>query len=180
MDDSGFELAYRTYAAHVYARCMRLLRQREAARDLTQEVFLRCYRDRQGLRSGRELLGWLYRVATNLCLNWHRAQKVRGETRDLAARAEIASSVAAALDGSATSESASMSVADMQVVRAVLDGLDERTQEIAVYIYVDGMTQKEAAAVAGVTDRTIRNCLARFQKHAQQALGLTDARRRVA
>jgi RNA polymerase sigma-70 factor (ECF subfamily) len=162
MNEREVEEAYRAYAPHVYARCVRIIRNREAARDVTQEVFLRCFRDRSSLRPGRELLAWLYRVATNLCLNLLRASKVRAVAPEEHAGTETAT------------EAVMTPAAGRQELRELLAGLDARTQAIAIHVYVDGMTQTEAAKVAGVTDRTVRNSLTRFLKHARKVLGLAE------
>jgi RNA polymerase sigma-70 factor (ECF subfamily) len=155
MDESGVVAAYARYAPSVYARCHRLLRDREGARDVTQEVFVRCFSERRSLRPGTELLAWLYRVATNLCLNLLRARRIR-----LAAQAE-------------RPPPAAVSAPDQtHDALQLLEGLDARTQEVAIYVYVDGMTQAEAAAVAGVSDRTVRNCLGRFVAHGRKLLAL--------
>jgi RNA polymerase sigma-70 factor (ECF subfamily) len=69
LDETAVGEAFRLYGGAVFRRCVRILRDPDSARDVTQEVFVRCFDRRQGLREGRELLGWLYRVATNLCLN---------------------------------------------------------------------------------------------------------------
>jgi len=53
----------------------------------------------------------------------------------------------------------------------LLRDLDERTQAIVVYVHLDGMTHAEAAEVAQVSDRTVRNCLARFQRTGRLRLG---------
>jgi RNA polymerase sigma-70 factor, ECF subfamily len=148
--------SYRDYAPAVYARCARILRDREAARDVTQEVFVRCHRERARLRSGRELLAWLYQVATNLCLNSLRHDKVRAAALGRDGGAGVSDPVAPG----------------QRLVMELLAGLDPRTQAIAIYVYIDGMTQPEAAAVAGVSDRTVRKCLTRFLEHGRQALGL--------
>ncbi|HEX7509223.1 MAG TPA: RNA polymerase sigma factor [Polyangia bacterium] len=156
MDVDAFEAAHRRHAAAVFARCRRLLRDDESARDVTQEVFIRCLGHRNQLRSGRELLGWLYRVATNLCLNLLRDQASRR-----AHDARLAQSQPAWLERPCSHE-----------VLELLDGLDERTQAIAIYVYVDGMTHEEAAEVAQVTDRTVRNRLVRFAEHARERAGV--------
>jgi RNA polymerase sigma factor (sigma-70 family) len=155
MDIDAFEAAHRRHAAAVYARCRRLLRDDEAARDVTQEVFIRCLGHRASLRTGRELLGWLYRVATNLCLNVLRDQKSRR-----------ASDAHLALSQPAWRETPSS-----REIFELLDGLDARTQAIAVYVHVDGMTHEEAADVAEVSDRTVRNCLTRFAEHGRRRAG---------
>jgi RNA polymerase sigma-70 factor (ECF subfamily) len=155
MDVDAFEAAHRRHAAAVFARCRRILRDDESARDITQEVFIRCLGHRNHLRQGRELLGWLYRVATNLCLNFLRDRTSRRE-RD----ARLVQSQPEWQERPSSRE-----------VLELLDGLDERTQAIAVYVYVDGMTHDEAAEVAQVSDRTVRNCLVRFAEHARDRAG---------
>src|ERR1044071_9468697 len=77
MDDAAVAEAFRIYGGAVFRRCLRILRDDEGARDVTQEVFVRCFDRRRGLRDGRELLGGLYRVATNLCLTALRDGKLR-------------------------------------------------------------------------------------------------------
>jgi len=146
VDEDSLTAAYERYMPAVYARCQRILRDRSSALDATQEVFVRVVRHRSELRAGPEFLHWLYRVATNVCLNI-----IRGRRQD--AHASLQFSLP------------SKSGADPTSARDVLDllrGLDERTQSVAIYVHVDGMTHKEAADVLQVTDRTVRNCLARF------------------
>ncbi len=161
MDESAVDEAYRLYASSIWRRCTSIVRNDAAALDITHEVFVRCIRHHRKLRPGRELLGWLYRAATNLCLNELRDRRTRGEA-DLAQRA----AESAPLDPRE-------SEAAMRLLTAeVLGGLDRRVQEVAVYVFVDGMTHAEAAEVAGVSERTVRNCLSRFLAHGRQRLGL--------
>lgn len=155
MDDAGVADAFKVYGDAVYRRCLRILRHREGARDVTQEVFVRCFDSRKDLRHGRELLGWLYRVATNLCLNLLRADKLRR-----AADGRVAPEPTTAADQPTR-----------HLLWELLHDLDERTQSIVIYVHIDGMTQAEAAEVAQVTDRTVRNCLARFQQTGRLRLG---------
>ena len=158
MDDSEVEGAYRAYGGAVYARCWRVLRDKDVARDVTQEVFLRCFGHRLKLRPGRELLGWLYRVATNLCLNVLRDENLRRQNNQQLGDVDASSSSGAANPA-------------RRGLRDLLADLDERTQAIVVYVYVDGMTHAEAAEVAQVTDRTVRNCLTRFQQRGRLKFG---------
>ncbi len=69
-----FDALYQSYQALVYQRLYYLLGEREAAREITQEVFLKLHlsppRDQSGLG------GWLLRVAANLGYNY-----LRGEAR---------------------------------------------------------------------------------------------------
>jgi RNA polymerase sigma-70 factor (ECF subfamily) len=155
MDDAAVAEAFNSYGGAVFRRCVRILRDAEGARDVTQEVFVRCFDRRGGLRDGRELLGWLYRVATNLCLNALRDRKLRRDADRQMAHTEPVVGAAP----------------EVRLLWDLLRDLDERTQSIVVYVHIDGMTQAEAAEVAQVSDRTVRNCLARFQRTGRLRLG---------
>ena len=157
MDDAAVARAFEIYGGAVFRRCLRVLRDAEGARDVTQEVFVRCFDRRGQLRDGRELLGWLYRVATNLCLNALRDGKLH---RDADTRLAAAPATAAA------------DAPEARVLWDLLRDLDERTQAIVIYVHIDGMTHAEAAEVARVSDRTVRNCLARFQRQGRLRLGV--------
>jgi RNA polymerase sigma-70 factor (ECF subfamily) len=63
---------YRTWGPAIYRRCLRLLRDTEAARDATQEVFRKALSSPEKLVSADTALPFIYRVATNHCLNERR------------------------------------------------------------------------------------------------------------
>ncbi|HVT08359.1 MAG TPA: RNA polymerase sigma factor [Polyangia bacterium] len=167
MDEPAVDEAYRLYASSIWRRCASIVRSEAAAMDITHEVFVRCLRHHRKLRPGRELLAWLYRTATNLCLNDLRDRRVRGE-RTLPAEPsqDAAGEPGQPVDFREPEAAARLLTAE------VLQGLDRRVQEVAVYVFVDGMTHAEAAEVAGVSERTVRNCLARFLAHGRERLGL--------
>jgi RNA polymerase sigma-70 factor, ECF subfamily len=165
MEEPAVDEAYRLYASSIWRRCASIVRNEAAAMDITQEVFIRCLHHHRKLRPGRELLAWLYRAATNLCLNEIRDRRVRGET-NVPAAAAAHGEPAEPVDFREPEAAARLLTAE------VLKGLDRRVQDVAVYVFVDGMTHAEAAEVAGVSERTVRNCLSRFVAHGRQRLDL--------
>src|ERR1051326_2395942 len=86
MDEAALAEIYRSYGAMVYRRCVKLLKDEAEALDVTQEVFVRGIRHVSRLRGGPELLGWLYRTATNLAFN--RLRDARAQQTSEAAAAD--------------------------------------------------------------------------------------------
>jgi RNA polymerase sigma-70 factor, ECF subfamily len=153
---------YRGFGAVVFRRCRQILGNEQDSRDASQEVFERCLRRCEALRPGPELLAWLYRVSTNLCLDRLRRER---------------SAIASPLDDDIASLESSSSEArllDRDSVRRLLAAVEPRTREVAVYLYIDGMTQEEVAKVSGMTDRSVRNHVARLRDAAAR-LGLLGA-----
>jgi len=72
----AFERLYGEYHAPIYNLCARVLGDREEAKDVTQEVFIKAF-DQLPAADAKSfgLRPWLYRVATNACFNQLRSRR---------------------------------------------------------------------------------------------------------
>ena len=68
-DEQSFALLLQRYRSHLVNFLYRMVRNREQAEDLAQEVFLRVYRARADYVPSAKFTTWLFRIATNLALN---------------------------------------------------------------------------------------------------------------
>ena len=68
-DEASFELLLHRYRTPLVNFLYRMVRSREQAEDLAQEVFLRVYRARADYVPSAKFTTWLFRIATNLALN---------------------------------------------------------------------------------------------------------------
>ena len=145
---------YRTWGPAIYRRCLRLLRDTEAARDATQEVFRKALSSPEKLADPDTALPFIYRIATNHCLNERRNAGRRGETEldDL----DVASD--------------HPDFPQRRLVQRVLSRFDSKTQSIAVGVLVDGMEHEEVASALGISRKTVSRKLARFLDHARKYL----------
>jgi RNA polymerase sigma-70 factor, ECF subfamily len=148
---------YREYGPAVYRRCLRLLHDREAARDATQEVFVKLLRDMGKLAARDTALPWIYRVATNHCLNLKRDARRRGEQGG-----DDALDLAPAPPP--------LPYPERRLAREVLARFDPQTQAVAVGVLVDGMEHEELAAALGISRRTVHRKLTRFLERARALL----------
>ncbi len=82
MPERDVQELYRRYGAVIYSRCHRILRNNAAAEDAAQETFLRVHRHLSSVPQAEEAVRWIYRIATNHCLNELRRERMRGRTVD--------------------------------------------------------------------------------------------------
>jgi RNA polymerase sigma-70 factor (ECF subfamily) len=68
-DEQSFALLLHRYRSPLVNFLYRMVRNREQAEDLAQEVFLRVYRARADYVPSAKFTTWLFRIATNLALN---------------------------------------------------------------------------------------------------------------
>ena len=151
----------RLYQGHAYAlfrRCRRLLRDQDEARDAMQETFLRVLEDPSGFQGRSRHATFLFGVATNVCLNRLRNRAARDATW----QADVARAIE---DGRSRVTDAAEA---RQLAQAILADADEETAAIAVYHFVDGLSQGEIAELVGRSRVTVNQKLQRFRQDARQ------------
>ena len=149
---------YEKFAPAIFAHCRRFLNSPAAARDATQEAFVRVIARGVVLPSEEEALRYLYRVSTNVCLNLLREHNVH--SRAVPTLAANMSHVNSAESG----------LADREFVNAVMDRCGEGGAKVAIMHYLDGMSQVEIADVLGITRRTVFNRLRKIARIAGDLL----------
>ena len=77
-DRQAFACVYGDYHAAVYNLCARILGDREEAKDVTQDVFLKAFDRPPAASTDVRLRPWLFRVATNACFNLVRGRRTGG------------------------------------------------------------------------------------------------------
>ncbi len=76
--DADFERLAERHRRELLVHCYRMLGCFEDAEDMLQETLLRAWRGRETLRQQAALRAWLYRIATNACLDAIAARRSRG------------------------------------------------------------------------------------------------------
>jgi RNA polymerase sigma factor (sigma-70 family) len=165
-DDLAFAQLYDGYAATVYGLALRVTRDRSAAEDITQEVFLRVWERPDSYDPARgELRPWLATVARRRSVDWlRRSTTYRRHTTALAR--EPVEHVEHVEDAVVRGEVAA-------VVRDAVERLPETNRSAILLAYYRGLTYRGVAEALGIPEGTAKSRLrAGLQRLAQE---LTDA-----
>lgn len=149
-DLAAFEELYRTHAGRLYSVALRLLGNPADAEDLLQEIFLAAHRKLDTFRGESALGTWLYRLATNLCLDHLRSRA--GRSNQITDALDDAPGL---FDG-ATSTLAEQTVTKMDLERA-LARLPEGCRAAFVLHDVQGLEHREVAEILGIAEGTSKS-----------------------
>jgi RNA polymerase sigma-70 factor, ECF subfamily len=152
---STFPQAYGRLRAPVLAKCRRLLGQSTAAEDIAQETFTRLWQSGprlDGTTDTRTIMAWLYVTSTRLALD---ALRQKRASVDLSAVEHLPLA-----GGSAPDEV----LAARRSIAALAGAASAEELEAALLTRVDGLPQAEVATLLGVSERTLRRLLSRFDE----------------
>ncbi|MBI5367752.1 MAG: sigma-70 family RNA polymerase sigma factor [Planctomycetes bacterium] len=164
--DSGISLdpeeLVRRYQRRVYAVIYRLVGTHAETDDLSQEAFLQIFRSLPRFRAGTDLDAWVYRIASNVAVDFlrRRAKDTRLLTRLRAAPPPEEVGPAAAPDA--------------EVARAVRTAVDELPpdQKSAIVLRIfEGRSHEEIARIQAIPLATVRWRLFTARRKLEGSLG---------
>lgn len=169
------------YEAAVYSLCYRMVGNRETARELAQETFLKAITHFERYDGRSRLMGWLMRIATNTCLTHYRRQKHRNHrSLDAPIGGEGESwQLSDGLSQSREPESGSGVAEDNERLAALTRALGLIGPEHRVVLLLRDAHGLEYAAIAealGIAVGTVKSRLFRARSALRSALGESSMR----
>jgi RNA polymerase sigma-70 factor (ECF subfamily) len=166
-DREAARALYDRHAARVHRLAYRLAGDADLAADLTQDVFIRAFRELGKFRGESAFGTWLHRVAVTTCLNGLRKIK-RLRTRE----------VTLELAEGESRDAGGVSPEVREAVAAAIEELPESLRVVLVMYSVEGYSHAEIAEAVGIAEGTSRSRVfeARAKLRAKLALHLEDAR----
>ena len=163
-DVNAFELLVAAYEKNVFNVALQMLGNREDAQDMAQEAFLKAYNSLSSFRGDSKFSSWLYRIVSNVCLDFKRRQGRRpsssltveddeGETLELDI-ADESQSPEALLERKLTREA----------VRRGLQELPDEQRQILLLREIQGMSYEEISEAMGLEEGTVKSRIFRARK----------------
>src|SRR5262245_52096352 len=87
-NQEAFEKLIEPYRREILVHCYRILGSFEDAEDISQEIFLRVWKRLDSFEGRSSLRAWLYKIATNACLDALDSRRVRGLSKELYPRGD--------------------------------------------------------------------------------------------
>ena len=158
-DAAAFDEIYARYAPRIQTFVYRFIGNRESAEDLTQEIFLKVYRNPRAFDPRKRFLTWIFAVARNACIDHLRLKKLPvvsfGGGEDESWTPQIESPRAGSPEEEALGRELEGRMQD------VLATLSKKLRDVFVLCAIQGLSYEEAAEVVGCPVKTISSRLSR-------------------
>ena len=163
-DANAFETLVLEYEKNVYNIALRMTGNSEDAADMTQEAFIKAYNSLQSFRGDSKFSVWLYRIVSNVCLDFLRS-KNRRPTVSLSVEDDDGED--AQLDVADESQSPEL-LLDRKLtrdsVRRGLDSLPPDYRHILLLREIQGLSYDEIAQALSLEVGTVKSRIFRARK----------------
>ena len=158
MPERDFDSIYKEYSRLVYWAAYRVLSDKEATEDVTQNVFMTVLKsmDTVAALPDAQLKGWLYRVSVNAALD-----AKRRDSREVLSDEPVGVEVA---DPGGTPEDEVVQGSVRAAVRDALAKVDEIYREPLMMYYYSGMSVLEIADALELSEGTVKSRMSRGRK----------------
>jgi RNA polymerase sigma-70 factor, ECF subfamily len=169
-ETTAFEELYRAHAPRLFGLTCRMV-GRSSAEDLLQDVFLTAHRKLDQYRGESSLGTWLFRLATNVCLDHLRSRSARNAL--LTSEFDETVSVDELSAGSAGPV---VGVVDRLDLERALADLPPGCRAVFVLHDFEGFEHKEIAGLLGVAEGTSKSQLHKARLRLRRALAAPGSR----
>ncbi|HUJ74442.1 MAG TPA: sigma-70 family RNA polymerase sigma factor [bacterium] len=173
-DRAAFSELVLKYETRVYNHCLRMVNDEEESQDLTQEVFLKVYRNIRNYEHTYAFYTWLYRITVNCCIDYLRKKRRHAQEVSLTPPADDDPGEA----GREHSIPDETFVPDKQylnrelssVLNQAIGQLSEKLRAIIVLKEIEGFSYEEIAEILNCSRGTVKSRLFRARERLKELL----------
>ncbi len=160
-DQDAFAQLVKTYETQVYNLCLRMVGNQEDAKDLAQESFIKAWRGLQFYKFESAFSTWLYRLTSNVCIDFLRKQKRRPVVSMTMQEEEETLTELEVPDSAPLPEAQVLYLEQKQAIAAAMNQLEEEFRTVLTLRVIEDLPYEEIAEILDLKIGTVKSRLAR-------------------
>ncbi len=169
-DEAAFESLVRLHEKMVYHLALRMTGNPEDAGDLTQEAFISAYRALSGFKEESSFSTWIYRLATNACIDFLRKEK-RKRGIPLVAQSEDGEQRDLEIPDPGGNPVAELEKKELrEAIHRGMERLSPEHKQVLVLREISGLNYLEIAETLGLEEGTVKSRIARARLRLREIL----------
>ena len=167
--DAFGELVLR-YEKQVYNLALRMVGQEQDALDLSQEAFVRAWRGLPAFRSDAKFSTWLYRLTSNICIDFLRSQKNRRTVSMTVEEDQEESQQWQLPDPAPGPEQQTVEREQARRIKAAMEQLAPEQRQILTLRAIHGLSYAQIGQIMQLKEGTVKSRLNRTRQQLKQIL----------
>lgn len=163
-DVNAFERLVREYEKNVYNLALRMVKNPDDAADMTQEAFIKAYNSLSSFRGDSKFSVWLYRIVSNVCLDFLRSVSRRPTVSLSVENDEGEETELDIPDESQSPEELLERKLTRESVRRGLEALPEDYRQILLLREIQGLSYEEISTILSLELGTVKSRIFRARK----------------
>ena len=160
-DNDAFGLLVEKYQTKVYNLALRMSGNEDDAFDLSQEAFLRAWRNLGSFQFESAFSTWLFRLTSNVCLDFLRARKRKATVSLTVTDDEDGETQLDLPDPAETPEEALLAAEDRRLLTQALNELPAVQRQILTMRAIDDLSYAQIAEILQIEEGTVKSRLSR-------------------
>ncbi len=169
-DVGAFEELTTEYYSKVYSICYRMLNNTEDAYEQAQETFIKAFKYIKDFKGNCAISTWLYRIATNVCLDFirkHKNKKVISIEQNTFEDLQLKDSLVSENPGP---EKVAETNAQKQAIKEAMDKMNEKNRLVIILRDFMGLSYDEISDTMKVPVGTVKSRINRARNELRELL----------
>jgi RNA polymerase sigma-70 factor (ECF subfamily) len=158
-DREALKEVYDRYSPKVFTMAIHHLKDRFAAEDITQEIFITVYDKAFQFKGNSKLSTWIYRIAFNKCMDVLKKGRLDSQRQG-----------SVNLDMLYQENISESEKYNLEEILMAIDQLNEAQKNAFILVYLDRIPQKEVAEILGMTLKGLESLIYRSRMKLQKIL----------
>ena len=168
-DEVAFNELMSLYQERVFALVYRMMGSRAEAEDLTQEVFVRVFKNIHRFRGDAKLSTWIFRIAVNATKNRfkYNARRVSAGSKEIGERADhsdFGQARGVSVGGVDRPDEVAQGRELERIVKQAIHAVDVEFRQLVILRDVEDLSYEEIATVTGLPEGTVKSRIHRGRK----------------
>jgi len=168
-DAAAFEKLVLRYQTQVYSLAYRMVGNEADAQDLAQEAFVRAWRALDSFQFSSQFSTWLYRLTSNICIDFLRSQKKRKHI-SLTVLQDDEQQQWDMPDHRPLPEEQMIVTQEREALAKAIAALDPEYRQVLILRIVNDCSYQQISEIMGIREGTVKSRLSRAREQLRKKL----------
>ncbi|MBE6932037.1 MAG: sigma-70 family RNA polymerase sigma factor [Ruminococcaceae bacterium] len=168
-DTAAFEALVLRYQTQVYSLAYRMVGNEADAQDLAQEAFVRAWRALDSFQFSSQFSTWLYRLTSNICIDFLRSQKKRKHI-SLTVLQDDEQQQWDMPDHRPLPEEQMIVTQEREALAKAIAALDPEYRQVLILRIVNDCSYQQISEIMGIREGTVKSRLSRAREQLRKKL----------